>query len=345
MFSESTSDQQADCGDMMARIRTFRRPTEQLRLNLGEVQDFLWPTAAALWNLRWQARGLIAELPDIDDDVLTARFIEGSSLGKEFGKKAFRRSFLDTTWEDNTNSLARILLVEIVAIYESWCDGIDNDINAYLAKKGKEEIPLASLLQVYDGSSGGYLGAIAKLQARLGKPDPRFADSISRSFRESSKVPKQENLAALMMTYRYFKELRNAILHGHSQISERFASRQQSYQDLTRDDLGVREKPHFFPSEGGKIPNVSLRGAAALTDIVLRLALYVDATILDSALGQEYVLQEIKNRLGSTPKPIGLHKRASSSALLASHSGFHCAKEHGGDLFALFEDHGIATKG
>lgn len=42
--------------------------------------DFLQPTAAALWNLRWQVRGYLATVPDATKEDLMGRFVQGSGI-------------------------------------------------------------------------------------------------------------------------------------------------------------------------------------------------------------------------------------------------------------------------
>lgn len=42
--------------------------------------NFVWPTAAALWNLRWQVQGFVAEVPSATVDQPEQRFVFGSKI-------------------------------------------------------------------------------------------------------------------------------------------------------------------------------------------------------------------------------------------------------------------------
>jgi hypothetical protein len=58
----------------------FFPATREALAQMTALFDFVWPTAAALWNLRWQVQGFVAEVPTATVDELRKRFLFGSGL-------------------------------------------------------------------------------------------------------------------------------------------------------------------------------------------------------------------------------------------------------------------------
>src|SRR4051794_17113582 len=91
---------------------------------LTDVFDFVWPTASAIWNLRWQVAGYIAVVPDATEDQLVGRFVAGSGIrGVNLRKACTQHS-----WEHQQQQFARFLLVEFCALYEAWCISIIKEL-------------------------------------------------------------------------------------------------------------------------------------------------------------------------------------------------------------------------
>lgn len=79
-----------------------------------ELFDFVTPTAAALWNLRWQVVGFCSHHPAASVQVLDDRFVSGSGL---HGAN-LRRACIDTSWEYQQQQFAKFLLISLFSIYE-----------------------------------------------------------------------------------------------------------------------------------------------------------------------------------------------------------------------------------
>src|SRR6266540_1502515 len=80
--------------------------------------EFITPTAAALWNLRWQVRGYLAVAPEASRTDLDARFILGSGIQGA----NLRRAAVEHSWEQQTEQFARQILFVAIALYEGWLD-------------------------------------------------------------------------------------------------------------------------------------------------------------------------------------------------------------------------------
>lgn len=78
--------------------------------------DFVWPTATALWNLRWQVDGFLAAVPNATYEDVASRFVTGSGIhGADI-----RAMSIKTNWDDQKARFAEIVLTNAFAIYESW---------------------------------------------------------------------------------------------------------------------------------------------------------------------------------------------------------------------------------
>jgi hypothetical protein len=56
-------------------MKPFFPATREAIDQMTALFDFAWPTAAALWNLRWQVHGFITEVPDATSEDLKKRFV------------------------------------------------------------------------------------------------------------------------------------------------------------------------------------------------------------------------------------------------------------------------------
>ena len=61
-------------------MRPFFPCTRDAAHRITSLFDFVWPTAAALWNLRWQVQGFLNEVPNATEQELHQRFMSGSRI-------------------------------------------------------------------------------------------------------------------------------------------------------------------------------------------------------------------------------------------------------------------------
>jgi hypothetical protein len=101
-------------------VKPFFPPTRDAEDRITHLFDFIWPTAAALWNLRWQVQGFLKEIPDASSEQLHQRFVFGSSVQGT----NLRRSCTEISWEDQRSIFADFILTNAFAIYEFWADEI-----------------------------------------------------------------------------------------------------------------------------------------------------------------------------------------------------------------------------
>ena len=100
--------------------RYFFRPSVDAQKQLTAFFHFMWPTAAALWNLRWQVAGFRAACPSCTERELESRFVLGSGIHGA----SLHQACIDATWTDNQQSFAQFLLFQTFSTYESWVSEI-----------------------------------------------------------------------------------------------------------------------------------------------------------------------------------------------------------------------------
>lgn len=238
--------------------RVFFKSTTEALNGVTAQYDFLWPTAAALWNLRWQVVGYCAVRPEATESELRSRFIEGSGLTGA----NLRQACVETTWDQQTERLAGVLLTNLFAIYEGWI---------------KRTAAVLALPKAFERSlqSYGVSAALASRAQRSSLIQETVYPVLTRNPRH--------NLALLdnwLVAYRYFKEIRNKQLHEHGLAD---ATTEEAYLRFSRvattSDLGVTTVPQHLPVQAGSEVRLSLRGVVGFSDILLRVIVTIDAEL------------------------------------------------------------------
>ncbi len=256
--------------------KLFLITSKQAALRLTNLFDFVWPTAAAMWNLRWQVQGYVANSVNPTDEDLYGRFVKGSGIRGA----NLKRSCLETTWEDQQQEFARFLLVEICAIYETWCEGALSE----LGLNGK----YSKSMQYPTTFSGGNptRGVGCFLLVALAKQSPVTSTCIYPALISSSRhdFPRIEEL---LVCYRYFKELRNSMVHSGGTSSQEFIDAETEFLQLTGAQMGLRERPeHETQILGGGV-KINLRGVVGFGEVALKLICTLDAELSKSQSAEE----------------------------------------------------------
>lgn len=270
--------------------KLFLHTSRQIARRLTEVFDFVWPTATAIWNLRWQVAGFVAACPEATDLELNGRFNVGSGV---HGAN-LRRACIDSSWEDQQQEFARFLLFEFCALYESWCESALHELTSPLGLSKHLQYPTT----IKNGiASGGFQYAISSIASTN---SPSMVGSIYPTIAQNKKnSPK--HIEQLLTCYRYFKEVRNSLIHAGGGTSTNLVSAESAYQQLTATQLGVKEKPAFIACTVGSRVILSLRGVVGFGEIVLRLVATIDAEITKSGKAEQAFLKRWREFHGISP--------------------------------------------
>lgn len=245
----------------------FFRTSRSAHRQVTELFDFVTPTAAALWNLRWQVIGFCSHRPATSVQVLEDRFVSGSGL---HGAN-LRRACIDTSWEYQQQQFAKFLLISLFSIYEGWLA----DVLQIVAPAARQRV-LSKRCQFPDSSARGGNGVLAAVAEIKLSNSQMLTGAFYAALRKQKKnsMPKIEEL---LKCYRAFKESRNSFAHQNGVATQVAVDAYQAYSALSASDLGVPEKPALPPVSLNRQVALSLRGVIGFSDIVLRIIATLDA--------------------------------------------------------------------
>jgi len=250
----------------VARYLFFRNSRSTFE-QISELFNFIWPTATALWNLRWQVRGLSQVLPNPTKETMHGRFVAGSGIGSA----NLQRACIELTWEGQQAEFAKFILFNLFAIYEGWLALTLAEIGfASIEKSLQFPTTIAR-----DGSARGVGSAFARLQqdASIMMKDAFYSELSTHPKNSLSKIDN------LLKTYRCFKELRNVVMHGGGIAGQKCIDAYNEFVTLTPSDLGVAEIPKVVAPSLGDPVKLVLRGVVGFSEIILRLVATLDAEL------------------------------------------------------------------
>lgn len=272
-----------------------------------DLFDFFWPTATAIWNLRWQVKGYIDAR---GDEITTEELFNKFASDEKIMRANLFRACIDTTWDEHLQQYGQTILVNLFAYYESWIKGVLQVLNleSNTNEKGLQ----------FPSDFASNRGIMPTLNSMKSLGNNIMANAFCEKYKDG-----KYNLAHIehmMICYRYFKELRNAIAHHGGEATLQFISAQENYKILTREQLGAKEKPKFVEVNLGEDVIVDLRGVVGFSDILLKITKTLDTELInvDTSINEFY--RKYVNRVGRTQLPFG--KEISRIKKYISKSGF-----------------------
>ncbi|TNJ33829.1 hypothetical protein [Arenimonas terrae] len=295
----------------------FFQPSKSVAKRLTETFDFVWPTAAAIWNLRWQVVGIVQVCPDISEAELLGRFVAGSEIRGANLKKAC----ITTSWSGQQRQFAKFLLFEFCALYEWWCESMHGRLSLPDGSSKALQFPTSTKGNVKRG-----VGSVIDAATASG------SSVVGAAFFPSLKTNKKYapiQIESLLTCYRYFKELRNSLIHGSGDAVEKLKSSETNYRKLSAADLRAAEVPAFIPYSGSGDPDISLRGVVGFGEIVLMLVSTLDIELSKTALS-EIEFKECWSRVhGDGPREVATvdaNRRAHRIRVLSKNLGLPTPK-------------------
>ena len=244
--------------------------TNDAAAEITRLFDFIWPTAIALWNLRWQVAGFLSVVPEATHDEVAARFVIGSGIrGADI-----RAMHQNVSWDQQKSRFAEFTLANIFAIYESWARRL-----VYTSRlRGVND---RDLFTVGDGVSRGLGVFIRQANAMT---SPTMQSSLQPGFRAHKKVHVAQ-LDNMLKCYRHFKEVRNCLIHNGGVADQRMVDAYLDFLPVSSASaLRTKESIQHYPAVLGETTRLSLRGVVGFCDIVLRMMITIDAEISGSSI-------------------------------------------------------------
>jgi hypothetical protein len=250
--------------------------TQDAHAEITHLFDFVFPTAIALWNLRWQVQGFLGQVPNATQIDLLNRF--ASSSGINGGQ--LKRTCVETTWEEQLSEFAEFVLINIIATF-------DDATSRFAEKVGAGQQRAVGRALQYPGSSG-WKWALRQFKK---------SNALAGVFEKEVKKSKRYSLSAienLLISYRFFKEMRNAIAHNGGRAHQRAVN---AFNDFTKiantAALGIGEVPMHHPLILNSLIRLELRGVIGLSDIVLRIISTYDAALSESAAAESELIGRV----------------------------------------------------
>jgi hypothetical protein len=157
-------------------------------LQITELYDFIWPTTSAIWNLRWQVKGFVNEIgaTKLKDEDINNRFDWGSGI---YGVN-LKKACLETSWDIQQEQFAKILLINLCAIFDGWIEEMQESLNFSSSIRNKLMLP--------DCNDD----AIRSIKANKSEVTKNaFYSSMQKNKKYSI-----EKIKNLLICYKYFKE-------------------------------------------------------------------------------------------------------------------------------------------
>ena len=220
--------------------KVFFQPTRNAIQSLTKQFEFLWPTATAIWNLRWQVKGLVDACPEISDEQLVGRFVVGSGIRSG----SLRRICVDTPWEEQQSRFAEFLLISVFAVYESWSREILQSLGYPSSKRKEKGLQFPTRYDANGASVEGLHWVIAEVNST----ESAAMAAISSELANGNKKCCIEKLDVYMRWFRYFKETRNCTMHNGGKVSENLRAATVEVSSIDKAiDIGMKKAIRYFP--------------------------------------------------------------------------------------------------
>lgn len=286
-------------GCTVVKEKLFFEISEGVASRLTAVFDFVWPTVAAMWRLRGQVGEYLAANSEASSTELVEEFMAGSGIHWA----NLRRSCWDTSWETQKEEFSRILLIQVCALYESWCSGVMRELEI-----ADPDDKLSKGLQFPTQTVKGRRRGVQPTLQKLNVGTSAVMTGALYAALTANKKHSRAHLEELLICYRYFKEARNAILHG-GQVSSQLIEAEQEYSKLTITELGVNEVPEWHALAVDKPVTLSLRGGVGFGEVVLRLICTLDAELSTCRAAEDVFVRRWRKKLKTTTVPFNSGNR------------------------------------
>ena len=286
-------------------MNVYYNATTSVLGQITDLYDFIWPTASAMWNLRWQIKGFVNEVgaENISVEDLHKRFDWGSKI---HGVN-LKRAYLDQSWEIQQERFARILLTNIFSIHEGWLADIQTTLNFSDTTLKRLQFPTR-----YDANNGAVDGINFGVQQIQANASAALRDAFYNRLITNRKYSLGQ-LDNLLKCYRFFKETRNCIAHNGGKADQKLINAYLAFHPVaTVADLGLTEVPvHILPILGTPV-RLSLRGIVGFSDIIIRIITTLDAELSFAINAESELVSRCQDWANSHPGNLRFRNRQKS---------------------------------
>lgn len=260
--------------------RYFFQISNNLHNEIIALQDFVQPTATALWHFRSVISNEIGSNPALTAPDLAKKY---NTAPKTRGTTNLIVPFESISWDVQRERLAEIALVNIIALYEIWCDEICSSM-------GSADQAVKFQFPTNISMTRGVRSGIEALTQNI---SPGLVTGIYPSLKKASKYS-LSNIDNLLKCYRYFKELRNCFMHrGRKCDGKLYGAQSEFIPVATKAGLGMSFIPeHKVYAQGDSI-ELSFHGVLGFTDVILRIVTTIDIELSKSIQAEPLIMARI----------------------------------------------------
>jgi hypothetical protein len=260
--------------------RVFFEATQSVTFRMGELFNFAFSTAAALWNLRQQVQEFIETTGITDQYRLHDRFVAGSGVTSA----DLITSCIRMSWSQQQEQFAKFLLFELCALYEGWLDDVvPRCVSSRHVEQVEKDLQFPNRLGGRRSFPNG-LRIVNASRSRVMKDE--FLPFLKAHPKNS-----WNHLDELLKAYRYFKEVRNAIIHSGGRASPQVISSLNDLIAVPFADLGLKEPFSLRVPVRGQQVAVGFRNVTGLANVIHRLIVTFDAALAVSRGAEGDLLQ------------------------------------------------------
>jgi hypothetical protein len=257
----------------------FFEATQSVSDDLGKMFNFSWATYLGLRELWWQVKGYSATYPDLSAKQLESKFIGGFALP---GGIDFKKTMLQTTWEEHEQSFAKSVLFEACTLYEGWLEAICELVFSD-EKVGKK---VAEQLQFRAGNLKGKPGIPWDFKVATDQINSSTSLLMANEFfprLRSNGLNCWSHFDEYLIAYRYFKECRNSFIHSNGRVNDRVVAQHALLSQIQACHRIPMKHPfnHEFILNAQHLGNkiqLSLHDCKLFATIVHRMIVTLDAT-------------------------------------------------------------------
>ena len=321
-----STDSPLKTGQYLTSRKHFFNSSKLFDAQITDVFDYLWPTVTALKNLRWQVNGYYHLSEAQTNEELSRMFVDPKDKSN---RPNLYRICISDAWEEQERQVAKSLLINLIACFETWCEMILADLQVSKQKKEKFQFPV---------KCPSFVAGVCNPMSTVLK------DSYYNVYKICNKESDYSHIDNYLTVFRYFKECRNALLHSTGVINSAVFNLYTQVNAFTATDLDVKEKPEVFGGNIGDPLNYSLRGVVGFAQILLKIVSVLDIELIQSKQAEQYYISHIKKtmkqrRYGKVgPQKVGKIVKEISSR------HFFYGPQKTNNLYTFLQNNGIIGK-
>lgn len=310
-------------GNYLTSRKHFFNSSKLFYAQITDIFDYLWPTVTALKNLRWQVNGFYHISKATDNLTLTQKFVDPDDVTN---RPNLFRICIDEEWVDQERQLAKSLLVNLIACYETWCEMILQELQVNINNAKKLQFPTVC---------PSYIASICSA------PSITLTNCYYDVYKDANNDAHFTHIDNYLTVFRYFKECRNTLLHSKGVVTNNILSFYNNMVSIPLADLDILEMPEVFGGNVGDPLQYSLRGVVGFAQILMKIVAVLDCELVKSIKAESYYVRTIKaamtqRRYGRAE--IGRKKRTATSI---SRRHFFADPRIPEDLYVFLQTKGI----